>query len=126
MKDPVMSVAQKRVQKKKNFYKHLAVYIAVAFFFFAINLATLADGDNELWFFYPILPWAVGLIIHYLSTFGFPGTGILTPEWEEKQLEKEIEEIRKKMGYPQKDKEELELRDLKKERDSTWDSEDFV
>lgn len=126
MTDPVLSAAQKRVKKKKQFYAHLAAFIGVGFFFFAINLATLADGDFELWFFFPMLPWSIGLIIHYLVTFGFPGTGILTPEWEEKQLAKEIQEIRKKTGYVPEKQDELELRDLSKEKDNGWGSEDFV
>ncbi|HKK77910.1 MAG TPA: 2TM domain-containing protein [Saprospiraceae bacterium] len=126
MTDPVLTAAQKRVQKKKQFYKHLAAFIGVGFFFFAINLATIADGDRELWFFFPMLPWSVGLIIHYLTTFGFPGTGILTPEWEEKQLEKEIRDIRKKTGYVPRRQDELELKELSKEKEDNWESEDFV
>lgn len=126
MTDPVLTAAQKRVQKKKQFYKHLAAFIGVGFFFFAINLATIADGDRELWFFFPMLPWSVGLIIHYLTTFGFPGTGILTPEWEEKQLEKEIRDIRKKTGYAPRRQDELELKELSKEKEDNWESEDFV
>lgn len=127
MTDPVLSAAQKRVHKKKQFYKHLAAFISVGFFFFAINLVTIADGDYELWFFFPMLPWSIGLIIHYLTTFGFPGTGILTPEWEEKQLNKEIREIRKKTGYrPTHKEEELELRELSRQRNDGWESEDLV
>lgn len=118
---------KKQVQKKKGFYKHLAAFIGVGFFFFAMNMVTLVDGDYELWFFFPILPWSVGLIIHYLTVFGFPGSGVLTPEWEEKQLEKEIRGIRRKKGMkPTPSNDELELKELSREDQSNWDSEDFV
>lgn len=127
MSDPVVNAAKKQVQKKKGFYKHLAAFIGVGFFFFAMNMVTLVDGDYELWFFFPILPWSVGLIIHYLTVFGFPGSGVLTPEWEEKQLEKEIRGIRRKKGIkPTPSNDELELKELSREDQSNWDSEDFV
>lgn len=127
MSDPIIAAAKTRVKKKKSFFKHLAAFIGVGFFFFAINILTLSDGDREIWFLFPLLPWSIGLIIHYLTVFGFPGTGALTPEWEQKQLEKEIRDLRQKSGYtssPSPD--ELELRDLAKEESSNWDSEDFV
>lgn len=127
MTDPIVAAARTRVKKKKGFYKHLAAFIGVGFFFFAMNMVTMSDGDYELWFFFPMLPWSVGLIIHYLTIFGFPGSGALTPEWEEKQLEKEIRELRRKAGYTSHtSSDELELRNLTKEESSKWDSEDFV
>ena len=126
MDDPILAAARKRVNKKKKFYKHLVAFIAVGFFFFSINLATYLDGDNEIWFFFPMLPWSTGLIIHYLLTFGFPGSNILTPEWEAKQLDKEMQSLYEKTGHSQPKEDELNLEDFPRMSHKDWDKEDFV
>jgi hypothetical protein len=87
MEDKSFREARKQVKKKKGFFVHLAVYLSVALFFLLINVATF---DGEWWFFFPILPWGIGLAIHYLTVFGFPGTDILTDEWEKRELDREL------------------------------------
>ncbi len=87
--------ARKKVKKKKGFFVHLGVYLSVALFFFLINILSF---DGELWFFWPMLPWGVGLAIHYLTVFGLPGTDILTQEWESRQLEQELYRLRREKG----------------------------
>lgn len=129
MSDQITRQAQKRVKQKKGFYKHLAAFIGVGFFFFAMNIFTLFEEGPEIWFFFPLLPWSVGLIIHYFNVFGFPGTGALTPEWEEKQIQKEIKTLRRKMGHTQDghlDQDGLELKDIQKEKAGNWDRDDLV
>jgi len=83
--DQQYKAAQKRVKQKKGFFVHFAVYLSVGLFFFLMNLATF---EGDWWFFFPLLPWGMGLGIHYLITFGFPGSGVLSREWEEKELQK--------------------------------------
>jgi len=130
MSDPVFEHAQKRVKKKKGFYAHLASFIGVGFFFLAMNLFTLVEEGPEIWFFFPLLPWSIGLIIHYLNVFGFPGNGALSPEWEDKQLQKEMQEIRKKLNRreqkPSNFEEGLELKELQKQREEDWQNDDLV
>ena len=129
MNEQIVHQAQKRVKQKKGFYKHLAAFIGVGFFFFAMNIFTLFEEGPEIWFFFPLLPWSIGLIIHYFNVFGFPGTGALTPEWEEKQVQKEIKALRKKMGYPQDssyDDDGLELREIQREKSGNWEKGDLV
>jgi len=130
MSDQIYIQARKRVKQKKKFYKHLAAFVAVGFFFFAMNMYTLVDEGPEIWFFFPLLPWSVGLVIHYLNVFGFPGSGALTPEWEEKQLEKEMRTLRHKPrgAFPSKSTREdaLELKDFAKEKRTDWDKGDLV
>ena len=86
------NLARKKVKKKKGFYTHLGVYIAVGIFFLAMNIATFHESQ-EWWFFFPLLPWSIGLFIHYFSIFGLPGTDILTKEWEDRELEKEMQRL---------------------------------
>jgi hypothetical protein len=44
--------AKARVDALRDFYIHLAVYVAVNLFLFAINMLTNRDS---LWFFWPLL-----------------------------------------------------------------------
>jgi hypothetical protein len=82
MNDPILKKAHKRVKAKKGFFVHFGVYISVGMFFLLINIATFHEG-REWWFFFPMIPWLVGLMIHYFTVFGLPGTGIMAEGWEE-------------------------------------------
>ncbi len=132
--DSVIRKAEKRVKAKKGFYVHLGSFISVGVFFLLMNFFTY---DGEWWFFFPLLPWLVGVLIHYFVTFGFPGTDILTEGWEERQLEKEVRAILQKGGgFPRNETEmnkelplpddRLELPDPEKIPEKRWSDKDFV
>lgn len=125
MKDPIYDQARKRVQEKKGFYTHLTVFISVGIFFFAMNVLTRDPWEpNEWWFFFPLLPWGVGLLIHYFSVFGLPGTDILTQKWEEQEMEKELQRLRKKEDMVQEEK--LDLKQVRKVKKDNWNEDDLV
>lgn len=130
MKDRAYKSARRQVKKKKGFYVHFAVYLSVGAFFLLLNLLTF---EGDWWFFFPLLPWGIGLGIHYLTVFGFPGTDILTEEWEKRELDKELY----KRGYdsrkalPSESSEypdELDLSEPRKvkERKQSWEEDDIV
>jgi len=115
--------AKKIVRKKKAFYQHLAAYIAVIGFLMIINILS---GDSEPWFLFPAAGWGIGLSIHYFNTFGFPFTkGVMSPEWEDREIEKEMEKLE---GFPERPEpdEELELKEFKKLRSEWGDDQEFV
>ncbi|MCO6487975.1 MAG: 2TM domain-containing protein [Phaeodactylibacter sp.] len=129
--------AKERVEKKKGFYKHLSAYVAVSFFFLAMNLVTsFGDGgDGSLWFFYPMMPWGIGLLIHYFTVFGLPGSTALSEKWEEEEMAKEMARLRRmrqgRLEAPaSKPEEELDLKELEKEKEKeyrpNWEDEDLV
>ncbi len=127
--------ARKRVSQKKEFYKHVAIYLTFCAFFLALNLLRF---NGKYWFYWPALGWGIGLLIHYFNVFGLPG-GIAGEDWESKELEKEIERQRNlQTGPPLPDdepypdeldlpdeEERLELKEFKKLR-REWDDKDFV
>lgn len=129
--------AAKRVKQKKGFYIHLSVFISVGIFFFTMNMVT---DPYDTWFFFPLMPWGVGLLIHYFTTFGFPGSKILTEDWEQEELEKEIQrlqalkQLESRMNSPKEDpkieEEQLDLEDLKKvnekQKARRWNDQDLV
>ncbi|MCB0569002.1 MAG: 2TM domain-containing protein [Phaeodactylibacter sp.] len=134
--DQIYRQAKKKVKAKKGFYAHLGSYIAVGIFFLAMNLLTFKDGGHEIWFMYPMLPWGVGLLIHYFAIFGLPGNRAMSDKWEEQEMQKELDRLRRKyqgrLEAPQEEPESLDLDTLNKEKEkikekrSDWRDEDLV
>ena len=118
--------ARKRVKKKKGFYKHLTAYMIVIGFLFAINMLT---DPFDWWFYFPALGWGVGLAFHYVGVFGLPGLQFSQPEWEDREMEKELRKARR-LRQPLLDQaddseplpDELELKELRK----NYNDGDFV
>lgn len=129
--DYIEEKARERVNAKKGFYVHFVVYLSMFAFFLIMNLATFKD-DGHWWFFFPMIPWGAGLLIHYFVVFGIPGTDILTDGWEEREMEKELYRMRRKYeapasALPPADEEELpDLKEWKKEKRELFDDEDLV
>ncbi len=119
----------KRVKKKKGFLAHFGVYVAMALFFLVINIATFRDS-NEWWFFFPMIPWGVGLLIHYFSVFGFPGTRKMVERWEIEETAREIKKMRESgtraLPSGQENEERLDLPELKRRMDPLYNDDEFV
>ncbi|GIV31368.1 MAG: hypothetical protein KatS3mg029_0719 [Saprospiraceae bacterium] len=119
--------AKKRVKARKEFYQHLMAFVIVNTFLFLSNLLT---SPFHWWFLYPFLGWGIGLAFHYVEVFGIPGFNILTKEWEQEQLQKELTQMhyerhnqRKQLREPEQlGEEELELPALQKK----YDDSEFV
>ena len=60
--------ARKRAEELQGYYIHLSVYVAVNLGLFLINSLT-RDGGTW-WFYWPMLGWGIGLVVHTLVTFG--------------------------------------------------------
>ena len=123
---------EKRIKAKKGFLTHAGVYVAVGLFFLVMNIATFRDS-GEWWFFFPMLPWGVGLLIHYFSVFGFPGTQRLVEKWEIEETDREMRQMREDMeekrhnlpsGQNRDDK--LELPEMRKRKDPQYNDDEFV
>ena len=74
--------AKEKVEELKSFYIHLLVYVAVNIGLFLINIVTSPHG---LWFYWPLIGWGRGLLIHGFTVFG--SQRIFGEEWEEKKIE---------------------------------------
>ncbi len=81
--------ARARVQELRFFYTHVAVYVCVNIFLLLINLLT--DPWN-LWFYWPLLGWGIGLAVHAFFVFGFGGT--MGRKWEEQKIREIMEQER--------------------------------
>lgn len=86
--------AKKRVEEIKGFYGNLTAYIIVNIGLLALNLVT---SPNHLWFFWPLLGWGIGVVIHGMIIFNY--MPFLRKDWEEQKIkefmEKEKEDFKK-------------------------------
>ena len=73
--------AQKRVEDLKGFYGNLSSYILVNTGLIILNLVT---SPEHLWFFYPLLGWGLGVVLHAMSVFNY--MPFLNRDWEENKI----------------------------------------
>ena len=73
--------AHARVQALKGFYIHTSAFVVVNIALFAINV--LVGG--ALWFYWPLVGWGLGLVLHAFGVFGFGGRGPWGRQWEERK-----------------------------------------
>lgn len=115
--------AKKKVKSKKDFYQHLMTFVIINSFLIALNLVT---SPTNLWFYFPLMGWGVGLLFHYVEVFGVPGFDILSQEWEERELYNELNKNSRSTTIGQGKKNitdesgsSLELKELRKDYDSS-------
>ena len=89
----ILAKAQKKVKAKKGFYWHLAVYLAMGMFFGILGSGAAHLSQTAL---VALVPWGVGLFLHYVGVFGIPFLNVLGDDWEKRQLEKEVELLKEK------------------------------
>ena len=81
-------LASKRVEEKKGFYTHFALYIGVNIMLVIIWSVT---GAGFPWFVFPLGGWGIGILFHFLGVFVFSRPS----NWERREIEKEVERLRK-------------------------------
>lgn len=121
--EDILNEATKRVQAKKGFFRHLITYVGVLGMLYAIMYF---ENNGE---FLPVvivaLSWGIALAIHYFNTFGTEHLEILglSSNWEEEELEKEIEKLKRNKGLKEQTNQEnnllnnpdkLELKEIEK------------
>ena len=70
--------AVKRVKEIKGFYGNLISYCIIIPFLVILNLMT---SPRELWFYWPMLGWGIGLLAHGMNVFA------IGKNWEEKKIQ---------------------------------------
>jgi hypothetical protein len=88
--DKVYEKAKKRVQARREFFIHLAVYIVVNIML--VLIWAFAAGRGYPWFVWPLGGWGIGLLSHGLRVFVFEGKS------DKAAIEKEAEKIRREQG----------------------------
>lgn len=74
--------AAKKVEKMKDFYRHLTVYCCVIPFLIFINLRLTPQFH---WFWFSLIGWGIGLASHAFQAFdGYKF--FLGKDWEEEKI----------------------------------------
>ncbi|WP_375324856.1 2TM domain-containing protein [Flagellimonas sp. GZD32] len=86
--------AKKRVEEIKGFYIHAAVYTVINAFIL-LNIYLQTDYFWKWPHFITLFAWGIGLFFHGSKVFGF--NPFLSKDWEEKQIQKFMEEDKEEM-----------------------------
>ena len=67
--EEIKEEAKNRVKVKKNFFKHLALYIVIVVLIIIIWAIVRMDST---WWIWPLVVWGIGILGYYLALFVFP------------------------------------------------------
>lgn len=125
MYDELRRRAQKKVDGKKGFYVTAVVFGLISLILVVISLVVPAGG---FWIRFPILIFGMVLGIIYVSVFGIPYSGILSNEWEEEEIEREMMKMyhhqRRYLPPPEDltEEDKLELKELERLKEK-WEND---
>lgn len=88
-REEALKLAKQRADDLKGFTTHLGVYLIIMIAFFLLNLAT---SPGDWWFFYPFLPWGVGLAIHGWNVLG--SDKLFDDKWTERKADELLKKQR--------------------------------
>lgn len=77
--------ARARLEARRGFFAHLAVFVVVNSALVMINLTTASD---DLWAKWPLMGWGIGLAFHGLAVFVIGDRFAITDEMVERELSK--------------------------------------
>lgn len=109
--EDIFEQANRKVKAKKGFFYHLLAYVFIIGMLYAVMYF---ENNGAL---LPViivgLSWGIGLAAHYLATFGTENLEIigLNSDWEEDELEKELERLTRKRELKEQIRKEKELLD---------------
>jgi hypothetical protein len=84
--------ARRRVEEKKGFFVHLAVYILVNIML--VIIWAFPAGGGYPWFIWPLGGWGIGLLFHFLGVFVFSRK----TDWDRREIEKEVERLKREQN----------------------------
>jgi cytochrome bd-type quinol oxidase subunit 2 len=77
--------AQRWVRRKRIFYAIVGVYLVLSLMWLAIDLA---DGTENLWFYWPMLGAGSAVAVAGVVLFGVGG--VFGADWEHRQVERYV------------------------------------
>ena len=73
--------AKKQVADIKSFYGNCIAYVVINTGLMILNVKT---SPNDLWFFWPLIGWGIGLFFHGLKAFDY--SPFLGKNWEQQKI----------------------------------------
>ena len=129
MEEDIEKKAQQKVEEKKTFYFVSMIFLMVSIILFV--LSTIIGGPAAFWIRFPILVLGLLTAVFYFVIFGFPFSNVLTPQWEEEELEREMYKLqrRKKRMLPPpeeiSEEDRLELKELERLK-RKWEDDEYL
>lgn len=106
--EDIYKEATKKIKAKKGFFMH---FIAFAFTVGLLYAIMYFESKTMLPVIIVGLSWGIGLAIHYFTAFGTEHLDFLgfSPDWEEEELEKEVDRLSRKRELREQLEEERRL-----------------
>lgn len=82
---------EKKADRKKGFYRHLALYLTANAAFIAVWAGTGAESDPVPWFIYPLGGWGIFVLWSFLGAFIF----VEETRWQKTRIQKEFDRLKK-------------------------------
>lgn len=82
-------IVQKRIKDIKGFYTHFISSFLILPFMVFVNLQTVPQFE---WYWYAIVAWCIGLIIHWINVFAFSKMGF-KKEWKENKIKEIVNDV---------------------------------
>ena len=86
MNEEQVALVRRRVHRLREFYVHMAVYVAVIGGLAIFNWVVSPDF---WWVAFPAIGWGIGLAAHAISVFF--EDGLFGPDWEERKMRELLE-----------------------------------
>lgn len=124
--------AKKKVEAKKAFYITAFIFGGVSAILVTLSLIIRLEFRVVIWLLFPMVIFAVVLLIMYFSIFGIPGTGLLSEDWEEEEMNREVFRLYREKGIqiPEEDalseEDRLELKELERLKEKWERRDDYV
>jgi len=113
MSEDIYEEAKRRVKKKKDFHSDLTNYLVWSAILLFINLFVTR---GYFWSFWVIGFWGLSMLRKAFSVYGTPFS---SEDWEQKEIEKEMNRL-KKNDFPKK------IEHDKEEVDKKWNDDELV
>lgn len=121
--EDIYNKAAQKIKAKKGFFQHFIAYACIIGMLYAIMY--FENNGEILPVIVVALSWGIGLAIHYFQAFGTEHLDILgiSSNWEEEELEKELQKLERKRELKERirdeknlldDSESLELKEIEK------------
>ncbi|MFC1994346.1 2TM domain-containing protein [Chloroflexota bacterium] len=81
--------AEKRVEEKIGFFRHLIIYVVTNALLIAFNMIISSDF---FWFLLPLGLWGIGILAHFVIVFVFSGERL--ERWRKREIGKEIDKLK--------------------------------
>ena len=85
--EEIYKMARERVKAKRDFYKHLVIYVVVNIML--VIIWAFPTGGGHPWFLWVLGFWGLGVLMNFLEVFVWQKRGT------KEAVEKEVEKIRR-------------------------------